>query len=158
MECVSWEDGQAFILRLNTREGHGRHRLPTEAEWEYACRAGGVMAYCFGDYESRLEEFAWFSVNAGRETHPVGRKRANAWGLHDMHGNVWEWVQDWYGEYAAGVAVNPVGPVSGKARVLRGGAWSEMAPNCRSAFRFSQMPHKRADSIGFRLALTQVGP
>src|SRR5262249_24141391 len=105
VETVSWEDVQEFIRRLHAREGGATYRLPTEAEWEYAARAGSTTAYGFGDDPRQLSEYAWYSENAGRQTHPVGQLKPNAWGLYDMHGNVWEWVQDWYGPYTAGAAV-----------------------------------------------------
>jgi formylglycine-generating enzyme required for sulfatase activity len=99
VEQVSWEDAQKFIERLNAQEGGTKYRLPTEVEWEYAARAGTTTAYSFGDNPRPLGEYAWFSENFGNTTHPVGQKQPNPWGLYDMHGNVWEWVQDWYGPY-----------------------------------------------------------
>jgi formylglycine-generating enzyme required for sulfatase activity len=129
VENVSWNDAQEFIKRLNEKEGKP-YRLPTEGEWEYACRAGSTSQFCFGDDESLLSEYAWYINNSDNRTHPVGTKKPNAWGLYDMHGNVWEWVQDWYGNYPSGSVTDPVGPERGGDRVDRGGSWD--AAYCRS--------------------------
>ena len=154
VESVSWEDVQEFIRRLNTREGGSRYRLPTEAEWEYAARAGTTTAYSFGDDPGRLGDYAWFADNAGDRTHPVGQKNPNPWGLYDMHGNVWEWVQDWHGAYAAGAAVDPAGPSSGSNRVNRGGGWNGDAVYCRSARRSYGAAGNRSGNLGLRLLRT----
>jgi formylglycine-generating enzyme required for sulfatase activity len=151
VENVSWEDVQEFIRRLNTKEGGATYRLPTEAEWEYAARAGTTTAYSFGNDKSQLSQYAWYEDTSGRQTHPVGKLKPNAWGLYDMHGNVWEWVQDWYGPYAAGAAVDPAGPSSGSSRVYRGGSWRSGAGRCRSACRGYWPPGRRFDYLGFRL-------
>jgi formylglycine-generating enzyme required for sulfatase activity len=155
VERVSWEESQAFIAKLNAREPGKRYRLPTEAEWEYACRGGSESAYSFGDDASLLGEYAWYDGNSGRETHPVGEKLPNGWGLYDMHGNVWEWVQDWYGsDYYPGRPypdVDPTGPDDGPNRVIRGGGWGN-APQClRSAYRSYALAGYRGSFIGFRL-------
>jgi formylglycine-generating enzyme required for sulfatase activity len=155
VERVSWEDAQAFIGHLNTREGHTRYRLPTEAEWEYAACAGSTTLYYFGDDSSRLGEYAWYGENAGGQTHPVGTLQPNAWGLYDMHGNVWEWVQDWYSTYTTEAVTDPQGPASGSSRVLRGGSWSDGAWHCRSAYR-DCAPGYRSDNLGFRLLRTAL--
>jgi hypothetical protein len=131
------------------------YRLPTEAEWEYACRAGSATAWCFGDGESGLNDYAWSERNAGNKTHPVGQKKPNAWGLYDMHGNVWEWCQDWYADdYSKSSGVDPAGPLGGSARVC-GGGWSNPLSrgNCRSGCRGGQSPGFRHDSVGFRVLL-----
>ena len=146
VEGVSWEDVQEFIGKLNARSGGRPYRLPTEAEWEYAARAGTTEDR-YGD----LDEIAWCRSNSGRTTHPVGEKAANAWGLHDMLGNVWEWVQDWYGRYPGGSVTDPTGPASGSGRVFRGGSWADFAGRCRSAFRYGISPGDRDGSLGFRL-------
>ena len=153
VDSVSWDDVQSFIAKLNVTEGHERYRLPTEAEWEYACRAGSETKSSFGDDADALGNYAWYGGNSGDKTHPVGRKLPNAWGLYDMHGNVGEWVQDWYGDYNAGAAVDPKGPEKGEYHALRGGFWSCSAEFCRSAGRYRGKPGYRYVLFGFRLAL-----
>ena len=153
---VSWNDAQAFIAKLNELEGHGRYRLPTEAEWEYAARAGSTTRYSFGDDAGMLGRYAWYGEDfENGSTHPVGRKEPNAWGLYDMHGNVWEWVRDWYDAryYVNSPATDPAGPQSGSKRVVRGGSWHETADDWRSAFRRDYPSDYRGISIGFRPAL-----
>jgi len=152
VDQVSWEDVQGFIANLNERTGENRYRLPTEAEWEYACRSGSSGTYCFGDDEKLLGEYAWYNNNSEQKTHPVGEKKPNAWGLYDMHGNVWEWCQDWYGDYSQGSVTDPVGLSSGSRRVFRGGSWFYGAGYCRSAIRFRCGPGYRYIILGFRLA------
>jgi formylglycine-generating enzyme required for sulfatase activity len=157
VEMVSWDNVQEFINRLNKQEGHTRYRLPTEAEWEYAARAGTTSAYSFGDDAGSLGQYAWYADNSGKKTHPVGQKQSNAWGLYDMHGNVWEWVQDWHGEnyYSSSPSTDPKGPSSGSGRVTRGGCWINDAGGCRSASRNSYWPGGRSgEYYGFRLALS----
>jgi formylglycine-generating enzyme required for sulfatase activity len=155
VENVSWEDVQEFILRLNREEENGRrYRLPTEAEWEYAARAGSTGAYSFGDDAGMLDAHAWYLDNAGGTTHPVGTRNPNAWGLHDMHGNVWEWVSDWYGYYVDAPGTDPAGPPSGQDRVVRGGGWNMFGFYCRSATRDRGAPGYLNDTVGFRLAIT----
>jgi formylglycine-generating enzyme required for sulfatase activity len=154
VENVSWFDVQELILKLNTRERTNKYRLPTEAEWEYACRAGSTTAYCFGADAGRLSEDAWYVDNSGDETHPVGRKKPNTWGLYDMHGNVWEWVQDYYGNYTSGHLTDPKGPPSALDHVNRGGSWMSIAKYCRSASRGVSTPGRRIGILGFRLLRT----
>ncbi len=151
VESVSWEDVQAFITQLNDNKEGYTYRLPTEAEWEYAARAETKTAYSFGDESSRLDEYAWYSGNAEGKTHPVGKRKPNPWDLHDMHGNVWEWVRDRYGEYTAGSTADPTGPSSGTHRVYRGGSWDSYARGCRSAHRYYWHPGSRYHSLGFRV-------
>jgi formylglycine-generating enzyme required for sulfatase activity len=155
VENISWDDAQEFVRRLNQREGHDRYRLPTEAEWEYAARAGlDGSAYSFGDNALELDEYAWHYPRS-KETHPVGQKKPNSWGLYDMHGNVWEWTQDWYKTYyAASALIDPAGPPSGVDRVYRGGSWRVRFGYCRVAYRNHRPPDFRGNSLGFRLALS----
>lgn len=154
VENVSWEDVQEFIRWLNARDGGKRYRLPTEAEWEYAARAGSTTTYCFGDDEGQLGAYAWYASHPGSTTHPVGQLRPNAWGLYDMHGNVHEWVQDWCGEYPAEAVTDPQGPSVGSYRVMRGGGWTTLARHCRSAYRSNDKPDSRHKDLGFRLLKT----
>ena len=154
VEAVSWEDAQGFIEELNLREGVTVYRLPTEAEWEYAARAGTQTAYHFGNATNRLGQYGWYDENSGNRTHPVGQKRPNAFGLYDMLGNVWEWVHDWYGDYPHGAVTDPRGPSSGANRVPRGGSWSDSARYCRVANRYRISPGNRGYILGFRLART----
>ncbi|MEI7899124.1 MAG: bifunctional serine/threonine-protein kinase/formylglycine-generating enzyme family protein [bacterium] len=155
VEKVSWEDCQEFMRKLNAKLADaqtrvppgGRFRLPTEAEWEYACRAGAV-----GSYAGALD-MGWYSGNSGQVTHAVGQKQANAWGLYDMLGNVWEWCQDWYGDYPSGSVTDPAGPTSGSPRVARGGSWRGYAGDCRVADRGGRKPNHRDSRIGFRAVL-----
>ena len=128
---------------------HPGVRLPTEAEWEYACRAGTT-----GDYAGNLDDMGWYDKNSGGQTHPVGQKKPNAWGLYDMHGNVWEWCGDWHGDLPGGD--DPVGPASGSRRVIRGGGWYRDACDCRSANRSGRGPGNRNCDLGFRVALVPV--
>ena len=150
VELVSWDDAQEFIRRLNAVDGEGTYRLPTEAEWEYAARAGTT-----GDRYGNLDAIAWHRNNSGDRTHPVGQKTPNAWGLHDMLGNVYEWVEDWYGDYPGGTVTDPRGPDSGSYRVVRGGGWISRASGCRSSFRFDVTPGSRYAGLGFRLLRTE---
>jgi formylglycine-generating enzyme required for sulfatase activity len=151
VEMVSWDDAAAFCRKLSQATGK-TYTLPTEAQWEYACRAGSTGEYCFGDGESQLGEYAWYSANSGTQTHDVGGKRPNAWGLYDMHGNVWEWCTDWYESYSASSGQrNPTGPATGSARVLCGGAWGGAAPGVRSANRNWFDPPGGDSGDGFRV-------
>jgi formylglycine-generating enzyme required for sulfatase activity len=154
MYYVSWEEAVDFCERLSQKE-NGKYRLPTEAEWEYACRAGTDTRFYYGNdlSYSQLGEYAWYGNNSGSETHPVGQKKPNAFGLYDMHGNVWEWCQDWYGEnyYSQRSEVDPKGPDTGTARVLRGGSWFNLPRICRSASRLRLTPGYRFISGGFRV-------
>ena len=154
---ISWHDVQAFIGRLNAEEGEALYRLPSEAEWEYACRAGSTTRWSFGDDESLLTHYAWYWNNAwdvGEQyAHAVGQKKPNGCGLYDMYGNVWEWVQDWYDGtyYNSSPRVDPLGPSSGSGRVIRGGGFSNGAQRVRSANRPYLSPDARRGDYGVRL-------
>lgn len=167
---ISWHDAKAFCEKLNERyagklpKGY-RFDLPTEAQWEYACRAGTITALNNGKNLTsegkcrNLNEVAWYDKNSDRETHPVGQKRPNAWGLYDMHGNVREWCRDWFDRrYGSNNtdATDPAGPSTGSFRVYRGGSWSNSAKFCRSAFRSFSDPSLCNGYLGFRLALVPI--
>ena len=154
VESVSWDDALAFCEELSAETGK-KVVLPTEAQWEYACRAGTTTKYSFGDSESRLDLYGWYDGTSGEGTHPVGQKKPNPWGLYDMHGNVWEWCADWYGEkyYANADSCDPKGPDSGSARVLRGGSWDLNPARCRSADRVRDAPDRRSGDVGFRVVV-----
>lgn len=145
VEMVSWDDVQEFIKKLNAK-GEGTYRLPTEAEWEYVCRAGITDAYSEGDFD----QIAWYDKNSGNKTNQVGQKKANAFGLYDMHGNVWEWTADWYGTYSSLEQTDPK-PTSGSNRVIRGGSWNNSIVYIRSANRDYDVPTSRINNLGFRL-------
>jgi formylglycine-generating enzyme required for sulfatase activity/serine/threonine protein kinase len=154
---VSWEEAVEFCRKLSAlpeEQAAGRvYRLPSEAEWEYACRAGSKTKYCFGDDESELKDYAWFGENSDKMPHPVGEKKPNAWGLYDMHGNFDEWCNDWYGDYPEGGVSDPTGPNEGRMRVKRGGEYSSYEKgDCDSAKRKQLHPQNR--NHGFRVALS----
>jgi len=158
VERVSWNDCQEFLKKINERFPAMGFRLPTEAEWEYACRAGSATEYCFGDDEAGLGDYAWHGRNSGLETHPVGEKKPNAWGLYDMHGNVAEWCQDWYHDSYNGAPTDGSAWESpaGSTRVSRGGTWGNGAYYCRSARRSYDAPDDRVRQLlGFRFVRTQ---
>ena len=152
VESVSWDDAVAFCDKLRDMECK-RYRLPTEAEWEYACRAGSTGP-CAGT--GRLDDMGWHHDNAGEMTHPVAMKQANAWGLYDMHGNVFEWCADWY-DFGSNPAVDPVadpkGPATGSVRVSRGGSWFTPPAGCRSASGCAGSPAQGVANVGFRVVL-----
>jgi formylglycine-generating enzyme required for sulfatase activity len=155
---VSHDDAVEFCRRLSKQEGV-EYRLPTEAEWEYACRAGTSTAYSFGDDEAKLGQYAWYEKNAWlrdeKYAHRVGQKLPNRWGLYDIHGNVWEWCQDWYAPYGSEKVVSdPLGPAQGEYRVLRGGSFCYRTSYVRSAFRRINLPVNRFFNVGFRAART----
>ena len=160
VENVSWEDCIKFCEELTKREHDSgalptgwKYTLPTEAQWEYACRAGTNTEYSFGDSKSGLGAHAWYSGNSGDETHSVGGKKANPWGFLDMHGNVYEWCLDWHGDYPSGSVTDPSGPNSAQTRVIRGGSYSASAVPLRSANRFFRTPGSRYSVVGVRLAM-----
>jgi formylglycine-generating enzyme required for sulfatase activity len=153
VDYVSWDEASEFCRVLSARSG--RHvRLPTGAEWEHACRAGTSTAWSFGDDGGQLSEYAWASSNSAKQTHPVGQKKPNPWGLYDMHGNVWEWVADWYGPtyYANSPKEDPTGPETGERRVLRGSSYYQ--GDTTSAGRLAKMPIDRYSEAGFRAAMS----
>ena len=161
--CVKWDDAVKFCRQLSEKEGL-EYRLPTAAQWEYACRAGTTTAYSFGDDASELGEYEWYTENAADAeqayAHIVGQKKPNPWGLYDMHGNVFEWCQDWAGDYPSESVTDPAGPSSGSIRVCRGGSWVSKAEWCRSSLRNGSPPSfgSTAYSLhGFRVTCVPSG-
>jgi formylglycine-generating enzyme required for sulfatase activity len=161
VEQVSWDDVQQFIQKINQKEGTNKYRLPTEAEWEYGCRAGSTTAFPNGnitelecDRDPNLDAIGWYCWNSKNSIQPVAQKKPNAWGLYDMHGNVQEWCQDWFGAYPDDEVINPNGPTKGSYRAMRGGVWYSPARDARCASRFGSPPHYRFQHIGFRLCMT----
>ncbi|MDP8235913.1 MAG: formylglycine-generating enzyme family protein [Candidatus Erginobacter occultus] len=162
VERVSWDNALLFCENLNqsppaeTPEGY-KFRLPTEAEWEYACRADSQTEYHFGSDRGQLDDYAWSSANSRSKANPVGHKKPNAWGLHDMHGNVWEWCRDWYdsGYYNADSSPDPSGPPPSSSRVLRGGSWLNGPRDLRSANRDCVRSGSQASDFGFRVVLAE---
>jgi formylglycine-generating enzyme required for sulfatase activity len=161
---ISHYEAKLFARKLNQLlESEGviggyEVRLPTEAQWEHAVRAGSTTAYCYGNDEGKLGEYAWYDNNSGNTNHPVGTKKPNAWGIHDGYGSVWEWCSDWYdSRYPKGPLIDPVGPSRGSFCVFRGGSWSSTAAICRSANRLRGTPENRSSGLGFRIALSSSG-
>ena len=152
VECVSWNDCQEFIQKLNRLTGRN-FRLPTEAEWEFACRGGNNSRGYKYSGSNNLGSVAWYEDNSGGQTHPVGTKAPNELGIFDMSGNVWEWCNDWYGNYTSNSQTNPTGSQSGSNRVFRGGGWYIIARSCRSSNRYFSDPAGRGGNLGLRLAL-----
>ena len=152
VEQVSWDDCQEFIRKLNSLTGQN-FRLPTEAEWEFACRGGNNSRGYKYSGSNYIDNVAWYNGNSGDKTHPVATKSPNELGIYDMSGNVWEWCADWYGDYSSGRQTNPKGPYSGSGRVSRGGCWGGGARGCRSSFRNGDFPAGRIGDLGLRLAL-----
>ena len=163
--CVSWYDASSFCGKLSQKADSSTGlksgkttRLPTEAEWEYACRAGSKTQFCYGDDASQLGRYAWYCENAYEKgekyPHIVGQKQPNAWGLYDMHGNVYEWCHDWYArKYPSTTQTDPKGPASGKSRILRGGSWGDIPGRCRDADRNEPIPDYRSVASGFRVVV-----
>ena len=157
VEQVTWHDADRFCRKLSSLPiEHARrrvYRLPTEAEWEYACRAGSTTRFSFGDDEAALGDYAWFEGNSDLRTHPVCRKRPNAWGLYDMHGNVWEWCSDWKAAYPQDDVSDPIGPPQGSDRVFRGNGWHGGAAGLQAALRAGSDPTLRSPLVGLRVVL-----
>ena len=151
VEQVSWNDCQDFFAKLNSQIHRGGFRLPTEAQWEYAARAGTT-----GAQYGNLDEIAWYDGNSERHTHPVEQKKPNDWGLYDMIGNVWQWCDDWLGESAGGAQRDPTGPSSGPGRVRRGASWSNLARYCRAAIRLNGSPTYQNSNLGFRISISEI--
>ena len=169
VEMVTWYDATNYCGQLTQRERAARrigtnsvYRLPTEAEWEYACRAGTTTRFSYADGDDPgyglLGNYAWYDDNSGSTTHPVGQMLPNPWGLEDVHGNVYEWCQDWYGSYPGGSVTDPQGPATGSDRVFRGGSWYGNAEGCRSANRSHDARGSRRYYLGFRLVLAPAQP
>ena len=152
VECVSWDDCQVFIRKLNSLTGQN-FRLPTEAEWEFACRGGNNSRGYKYSGSNYIDNVAWYEDNSGEKTHPVATKLPNELGIYDMTGNVWEWCSDWYGDYSSVAQTNPKGPYDGSCRVNRGGSWDFNARSCRSSFRYDDSPGGRSSGFGLRLSL-----
>ena len=155
VDNVSWDDAQAFCKKL-TEQTKQNVRLPTEAEWEYSCRAGTTTTYHSGDTEKELDSVAWYGANAKNRSHPVGLKKANTFALYDMHGNVWQWCEDWFEDdyYSKSPAENPEGPAQGTGRLLRGGSSYRLPMYCRTAYRNGLTPDNRKTGIGFRIVVS----
>ena len=152
VELVSWNDCQDFIKKLNNLTGKN-FRLPTEAEWEFAARGGRKSKSYEYSGSNNFDEVAWYTNNSNGQTHPVGTKKPNELGIYDMSGNVWEWCNDWFGNYSSSVPTNPTGPTSGSRRVGRGGSWDNVAWYCRVSGRISDSPGIRRNRLGLRLVL-----
>jgi formylglycine-generating enzyme required for sulfatase activity len=156
---VTWNNAVDFCLWLGQKEGKN-YRLPTEAEWEYSCRAGTKSRYSFGDNEGALLNYAWINTNSKGRTQAVKQLKPNPWKLHDMHGNVWEWCADVYDPnyYKSSPAKDPPGPSAGGSRVVRGGSWGDAPVRCRSAFRSHYSPGYRFNFFGFRVVREPSSP
>jgi formylglycine-generating enzyme required for sulfatase activity len=159
VETVNWDEAMEFCRKLSAmpaeRAASRTYRLPTEVEWEYACRAGTTTRWCCGDDEAGLQEYGWYNKNASGMTHPVGQKKPNVWGLYDMHGNVWQWCSDWFSAdyYKQSPPSDAIGSPAGSYRVVRGGYWSYPASSCRSASRYTNGPATRRHGNGFRVVV-----
>lgn len=167
VEQVSWNDAVAFCQKLSQKTGR-KYRLPTEAAWEYACRAGTTTRFSFGDRYADLHKHGNYcdrsntsdipvqdktNDDGSDKTSAVSKYTANTWGLQDMHGNVWEWCNDWFGDYPRGAVTDPKGPANGESRVARGGSWFDYPQSCRAAFRLDYSPVLRLNNVGFRVVL-----
>lgn len=160
VEKLTCLDAEAYCAMVSARERQAGHlppgyeyRLPTEAEWEYACRAGTTNRFSFGDDPKVADAYAWTLENSESTTHPVGLKRPNPWGLYDMHGNVWEWCRDWFAPFPSRATIDPTGPATSKFKVFRGGGWNQEIEFARSGNRFMMSPSNGIHFVGFRMAL-----
>jgi formylglycine-generating enzyme required for sulfatase activity len=165
VEKLTYLDAEAYCAELTKREQKAGHlppdyayRLPTEAEWEYACSAGSTNLFSFGDSATNADQYAWTMENSEATTHPVGQKGPNPWGLYDMHGNVWEWCSDWFAPYPARGLTDPAGASTSKFKVFRGGGWNQAIEFARTRNRFMMSPSNGIHFVGFRVALSQVRP
>jgi formylglycine-generating enzyme required for sulfatase activity len=163
VEKITFFDASNYCATVTLRERKaGRlpagyeYRLPTEAEWEYACRAGSTNLFGFGDDTSVADQYAWTAENCDATTHPVGMKRPNAWGLYDTHGNVWEWCSDWFEPYPAAPLRDPVGPATSKYKLFKGGGWNQDVEYARASSRFMMSPSNGIHFVGFRIALSPI--
>jgi len=155
VERVTWNEAKEFCEKLSEKDPNMTYRLPTEAEWEYACRAG-TDTWCYWGNDlnhNMIDQYAFYKKNSGFQTNEVGQKKPNLWGLYDMSGNVWEWCSDWKGDYPTEKIIDPAGTPSGSFRVVRGGSWLSLARDCRSANRNDYSPDDRNSNVGFRLVL-----
>jgi formylglycine-generating enzyme required for sulfatase activity len=161
VQGVSWNDANEFIDKLNKKLSSNQYRLPTEAEWEYAARAGSESAFANGDitekecgHDQNLDALGWYCGNSNGKLHSVGEKEPNEYGLYDMHGNVWEWCKDWYSyNYPSGPATDPMNHEENSHRIVRGGSWLSPAMKCRAAYRLMYKPTASSIDVGFRLVL-----
>jgi formylglycine-generating enzyme required for sulfatase activity len=165
VEKVTFIDASNYCSAVTQRERAARrlpegyvYRLPTEAEWECACRAGSTNLFGFGSDAKLGGAFAWTAENSDATTHPIGQKQPNPWGIHDMHGNVWEWCLDWFEPYPAAPVTDPIGPATSKFKVFKGGGWNQDIEYARSANRFMMSPSNGIHFVGFRIALGQPPP
>jgi formylglycine-generating enzyme required for sulfatase activity len=154
---VTWANAIDFCNRLGSQT-KGKFGLPSEAQWEYACRAGSTQAFAFGDSDRDMDKYGWVQDNSQLQPHPVGKKKPNSFGVYDMHGNVWEWCADWYAVYSPKelVVKNPVGPASGTERVCRGGSCMTPSASARAAFRFRRAESDANAAVGFRVMATEL--
>lgn len=160
VRCTEAQDYCSTVTKRETQAGRlppgYAYRLPTEAEWEYGCRAGTTNLFSFGDAVTEAEQYAWTLENAEATSHPVGLKRPNPWGLYDIHGNVWEWCSDWFEPYPAAALKDPTGPAESQYKVFRGGGWNQSIEFARSRNRFMMSPTNGIHFVGFRVALGQA--
>ena len=160
VETVNWNEAVEFCRKLSAmpqeKSAGFVYRLPTDAEWEYASRAGTTTGFSFGDASDEMGNYGWLTSNSQETTHPVGQKKPNPWGLYDMYGNVWEWCLDWDGRRSSGSSVDPTGPASGSLRVFRGGGWKSSPRNCRPDNRGKLAEVYRGNNLGFRVIRSSI--